>query len=44
MGQRAVHLTRTEYALLKYLMTNAGKAVPYAMLRRAVWGDARSIA
>ena len=42
VGQRAVHLTPTEYALLKYLMTNAGKAVPYAMLRRAVWGDARS--
>src|SRR5262249_11496157 len=41
VGQRAVHLTPTEYALLKYLMANAGKVATYEMLWRAVRGDAR---
>src|SRR5262249_42073372 len=40
VGHRAVHLTPTEYALLKYLMANAGKVVTAPVLLRAVWGDA----
>ena len=35
---RAVHLTPTEYSLLKYLATNAGKALTHPMILRAVWG------
>jgi len=42
VGHRAVHLTPTEYELLKYLMANTGKVVTYAMLWSAVWGNARS--
>jgi two-component system KDP operon response regulator KdpE len=34
----AVHLTPTEYDLLKYLATNAGKIVTHPMTLRAVWG------
>jgi two-component system KDP operon response regulator KdpE len=33
-----VHLTPTEYSLLKYLVTNAGKVVTHPMILRAVWG------
>ena len=33
-----VHLTPTEYALLKYLATNAGKVLTHPMILRAVWG------
>jgi len=40
VGHRVVHLTPTEYALLKYLMVNAGKVVTAPVLLRAVWGDA----
>jgi two-component system KDP operon response regulator KdpE len=36
---RAVHLTPTEYSLLKYLATNAGKALTHPMILRAVWGS-----
>ena len=35
---RAVHLTPTEYSLLKYLATNAGKALTHRMILCAVWG------
>ena len=35
---REVHLTPTEYALLKYLATNAGKALTHTMILREVWG------
>jgi two-component system, OmpR family, KDP operon response regulator KdpE len=35
---REVHLTPTEYELLKYLMAHAGKVVTYPTLLRAVWG------
>ena len=35
---RAVHLTPTEYSLLKYLATNAGKPLTHPMILRAVWG------
>jgi two-component system KDP operon response regulator KdpE len=33
-----VHLTPTEYSLLKYLAVNAGKVLTHPMLLRAVWG------
>jgi two-component system KDP operon response regulator KdpE len=34
-----VHLTPTEYELLKYLSTHAGKVLTHPMILRAVWGD-----
>src|SRR5262245_5850517 len=42
VDQRAVHLTPTEYALLKYLLANTGKVVTSPVLLRVVWGDAYS--
>ena len=33
-----VHLTPTEYSLLKYLAMNAGKVLTHPMILRAVWG------
>jgi two-component system KDP operon response regulator KdpE len=33
-----LHLTPTEYALLRYLMTHAGRVVTYPTLVTAVWG------
>lgn len=33
-----VHLTPTEYTLLKYLATNAGKVLTHPMILGAVWG------
>ncbi len=33
-----VHLTPTEYSLLKYLATNAGRPLTAPMILRAVWG------
>jgi two-component system KDP operon response regulator KdpE len=35
---RSIHLTRKEYDILYYLMTNAGRAVTYGKLLTAVWG------
>jgi two-component system KDP operon response regulator KdpE len=35
---REVHLTPTEYEVLKYLATNAGKVITHHTLLRAVWG------
>lgn len=35
---REVHLTPTEYEVLKYLAMNAGKVVTHRTLLRAVWG------
>jgi two-component system KDP operon response regulator KdpE len=35
---REVHLTPTEYDLLKYLATHAGKVLTHPMILRAVWG------
>jgi two-component system KDP operon response regulator KdpE len=37
-----VHLTPTEYALLKYMVTHAGKVLTHPMLLRAVWGESYS--
>jgi DNA-binding response OmpR family regulator len=36
---REVHLTPTEYALLKYLAQHAGKVLTHPMILRSVWGD-----
>jgi two-component system KDP operon response regulator KdpE len=33
-----VHLTPTEYEVLKYLATNSGRVITHRMLLRAVWG------
>jgi two-component system KDP operon response regulator KdpE len=33
-----IALTPTEYSLLKYLATNAGKVLTHPMILRAVWG------
>jgi two-component system, OmpR family, KDP operon response regulator KdpE len=33
-----VHLTPTEYEILRYLMTNAGKVITHRSLLHAVWG------
>ena len=33
-----IHLTPTEYSLLKYLVVNAGKVLTHPMILRAVWG------
>ena len=38
VGERETHLTPTEYSLLKYLATHAGKVLTHPMILRAVWG------
>jgi two-component system KDP operon response regulator KdpE len=38
LGGQEVNLTPTEYSLLKYLATNAGKVLTHPMILRAVWG------
>jgi two-component system KDP operon response regulator KdpE len=38
VGDREVHLTRTEYRLLCALVKNAGKVVTHRQLLREVWG------
>jgi len=38
LAGREIHLTPTEYALLKYLATNAGKVLTHPMILRSVWG------
>jgi two-component system, OmpR family, KDP operon response regulator KdpE len=40
LGDQDVHLTPTEYDLLKLLTTHAGKVLTHAMLLRDVWGPA----
>ncbi|HXC77630.1 MAG TPA: response regulator transcription factor [Candidatus Acidoferrum sp.] len=39
VGGRAVHLTPTEYELLRYLALHAGKPVTHTTLLRQVWGE-----
>jgi two-component system, OmpR family, KDP operon response regulator KdpE len=39
VGGRAVHLTPTEYELLRYLALHAGKPVSHTTLLRQVWGE-----
>jgi DNA-binding response OmpR family regulator len=36
-GERRIDLTAREFALLEYLMNNAGKAVSRATIMREVW-------
>jgi two-component system, OmpR family, KDP operon response regulator KdpE len=36
---REVHLTPTEYSLLKYLAANAGRVLTHPMILRGVWGN-----
>ena len=38
LDAQEVRLTPTEYDLLKYLVTNAGKVLTHPMILRAVWG------
>lgn len=38
LGGKEVHLSPTEYSLLKYLATHAGKVLTHPMILRAVWG------
>ncbi|HLI27836.1 MAG TPA: response regulator transcription factor [Chloroflexota bacterium] len=38
LGGQEIHLTPTEYELLRYLMANAGKIVTHRELLHAVWG------
>lgn len=40
LNGQEVHLTPTEYELLRALATQAGKVLTHAMLLRAVWGSA----
>lgn len=40
VGEAEVHLTPTEYDLLKLLATHAGKVLTHTLLLRKVWGDA----
>jgi two-component system KDP operon response regulator KdpE len=40
LGQQEVHLTPTEYDLLKLLTTHAGKVLTHTVLLREVWGPA----
>ncbi len=40
VDDREVHLTPTEYDLLKYLSINAGKVLTHRAILRAVWGPA----
>lgn len=38
LANQEVHVTPTEYEVLRYLMANAGKVVTHRTLLRAVWG------
>jgi two-component system, OmpR family, response regulator MprA len=42
-GGRAVHLTRTEFAILEFLIRRAGRVVPRQLLIDEVWGTDREI-
>jgi len=42
-GGQPVHLTRTEFNLLEYLMRRQGKVIPRDVLIEAVWGYERDI-
>jgi two-component system KDP operon response regulator KdpE len=38
LGEREIRLTPTEYALITYLASNAGRVLTHPMILRAVWG------
>lgn len=40
VGEKAIHLTPTEYEVLKYLAVHAGQVITHRILLRAVWGPA----
>jgi two-component system KDP operon response regulator KdpE len=40
LGEQEVHLTPTEYDLLKLLATHAGRVLTHTMILRQVWGSA----
>ena len=37
-GGQSIHLTATEYRLLKLLVVNVGKVLTYSMITREIWG------
>jgi two-component system, OmpR family, KDP operon response regulator KdpE len=39
LADKPIHLTPTEYELLRFLMSSAGKVVTHQTLLRAVWGS-----
>ena len=39
LGGRELRLTPTEYSLLKYLATHAGRVLTHPMILREVWGE-----
>lgn len=43
VDNKDVHLTPTEYEVLKYLATHAGKVVTHRALLRAVWGPSYEV-
>jgi two-component system KDP operon response regulator KdpE len=40
VGEKSIHLTPTEYEVLKYLAVHAGQVITHRTLLRAVWGPA----
>jgi two-component system KDP operon response regulator KdpE len=40
LGEQEIHLTPTEYELLKLLATQAGKVLTHTLLLRTIWGSA----
>jgi two-component system KDP operon response regulator KdpE len=38
LGDQEVHLTPTEYEMLRFLMANAGKVLTHRTILRAIWG------
>jgi two-component system KDP operon response regulator KdpE len=42
VDNREVHLTPTEFSLLRYLATNHGRLATQSMILKAVWGDAHA--
>jgi two-component system KDP operon response regulator KdpE len=40
VGERSIHLTPTEYEVLKYLAVHVGQVITHRTLLRAVWGPA----
>ena len=38
-GEQELRLTPTEFALLRYLMANAGRVLTHRMILQAIWGS-----
>jgi two-component system phosphate regulon response regulator PhoB len=43
VGEREITLTSTEFNLLEYFLTHAGRAFSRDQLLEAVWGEARYV-